>query len=191
MLNKAIWKIGQLIMLSYRRLHYSIGAFLIGYKLGAKCRIYGKLRFGSSGVGLKIGDRCTLGADVFFSIADNAKIVFGNNSSINTGGHIVACKSIVIGDDTAIGEYVSIRDQNHNFSHSDTAIDDQGYSMSAITIGSRVWIGRGCFIGPGVTIGDGAVIAANSVVVKDIPSRVLAGGVPSKIIKKLDEELVR
>ena len=41
----------------------------------------------------------------------------------------------------------------------------------------------GVVVLPGVTIGDNVIIAANSVVNKDIPSNVIAGGIPCKIIK--------
>jgi len=37
---------------------------------------------------------------------------------------------------------------------------------------------------PGVTIGEGSIIAAGSVVTKDIPPFVLAGGVPARIIRE-------
>ena len=53
-----------------------------------------------------------------------------------------------------------------------------------ITIGNDVWLGMGAIIMPGVTIGNGVTIAANSVVTKNIPDYVMAGGVPAKIIKK-------
>ncbi|WP_101696286.1 CatB-related O-acetyltransferase [Clostridium minihomine] len=59
-------------------------------------------------------------------------------------------------------------------------------------IGNDVWIGRECLIMPGVKIGDGAIVASRSVVVNDIPAYTIAGGNPSKIIKKRfeDEELI-
>ena len=56
-----------------------------------------------------------------------------------------------------------------------------------IHIGNNVWIGGGVKIMSGVTIGDNTVIAAGSVVTKDIPSNVLAGGVPCRVIRKLDK----
>ena len=37
---------------------------------------------------------------------------------------------------------------------------------------------------PGITIGDGAIIAANTTVTKDVPPYSIAGGNPSKVIKK-------
>lgn len=58
-------------------------------------------------------------------------------------------------------------------------------------IGNDVWIGQNVTVMPGVHIGDGAIIAANSVVVKDVPPYHIAGGNPSRVIKKrFDDELI-
>ena len=47
-----------------------------------------------------------------------------------------------------------------------------------VEIGSDVWVGGGAIICPGVTIGSRAVIGAGSVVTRDIPEGVFAGGQP-------------
>ena len=54
-----------------------------------------------------------------------------------------------------------------------------------ITIGDNVWIGGSAVVCPGVTIGDNVVVAAGAVVVKDIPSNVVVGGNPAKILKEI------
>ena len=54
-----------------------------------------------------------------------------------------------------------------------------------VTIGNNVWIGGRAVINPGVKIGDNSVVASGSVVVKDVPSNVLVGGNPAKIIKTI------
>lgn len=54
-----------------------------------------------------------------------------------------------------------------------------------VIIGNNVWVGAGSIILPGVIIGDGAVIAAGSVVNRDVPQKVVFGGVPAKFIKSL------
>ncbi len=54
-----------------------------------------------------------------------------------------------------------------------------------VTIGSDVWLGGNVVVLPGVTIGDGSVIGAGSVVVKDIPSGVLAVGNPCKVVRPI------
>jgi len=48
-----------------------------------------------------------------------------------------------------------------------------------VTLGDRVWVGGKSVILPGVKIGNDVVIAAGSVVTRDIPDRVIAGGVPA------------
>ena len=58
----------------------------------------------------------------------------------------------------------------------------------SIQIGNDVWIGGNAVVTPGVTIGDNVVIGSGSVVTKDIPSGVIAAGVPCRIIRKITEE---
>lgn len=55
-----------------------------------------------------------------------------------------------------------------------------------VKIGDNVWIGGRVVIVPGVTIGNNAVIAAGAVVIKDVPSNVVVGGNPAKIIKHIN-----
>ncbi|QTM99129.1 acetyltransferase [Sediminibacillus dalangtanensis] len=54
-----------------------------------------------------------------------------------------------------------------------------------VTIGNNVWIGGRTVINPGVAIGDNAIIASGSVVTKNIPANVVAGGVPANILKEV------
>lgn len=51
-------------------------------------------------------------------------------------------------------------------------------------IGNDVWIGANVFIKDGVVIGNGVIIAAGSVILNDIESYSIIGGVPGKFIKK-------
>lgn len=57
-----------------------------------------------------------------------------------------------------------------------------------ITVGNNVWIGMGVQVLPGVTIGDNVVIGAGSVVTKDIPSGMLAVGVPCRPVREIAEK---
>lgn len=51
-----------------------------------------------------------------------------------------------------------------------------------IKIGNNVYIGNNTLVMPGVTVGDNVLIAAGSVVTKSIPSDVVVGGNPAKVI---------
>ena len=118
------------------------------------------------------------------AVSDNAYIHVGDGTSFNTGVHIVSKYGIEIGKHVRIGEYVTIRDQNHEFRSRDELIANQGMYGSPIKIENDVWIGRGCFIGPGVTIGEGTVVGANSVVVKSLPPFSIAVGAPARVIRQ-------
>lgn len=54
-----------------------------------------------------------------------------------------------------------------------------------IHIGRKVWIGVGVIITKGVTIGDNSIVAAGAVVTPDIPSNVIATGVPARILREI------
>jgi len=61
------------------------------------------------------------------------------------------------------------------------------YELAApIKIGHTCWIGGRSVICPGVTIGDNVVVGAGSVVTKDVPSNVVVGGNPARILRYLD-----
>jgi maltose O-acetyltransferase len=55
-----------------------------------------------------------------------------------------------------------------------------------VLIGNNAWIGGGAIINPGVTIGDNVVVASGAVMTKDVPSNVVVGGNPARIIKEID-----
>ena len=56
------------------------------------------------------------------------------------------------------------------------------YRIGDVCIGNNVLIGANTTILPGISIGDGAIVSAASLVNRDIPPGVFAGGNPVKII---------
>lgn len=59
--------------------------------------------------------------------------------------------------------------------------------VAPITVGSNVFIGYGSILLPGVSVGDNVVIGAHSVVSKNIPSNVVAAGIPARVIKSISD----
>lgn len=111
-------------------------------------------------------------------VNDNATLQLGSGY-INHNCNISVFEKVVIGNDCVISENVVIRDSDNH------SIDGSSKNKtSPITIGNHVWIGTNCTILKGVTIGDGAVVAAGSVVINDVPSKTLVGGIPARIKKQ-------
>ena len=123
-----------------------------------------------------------------FAEGKGAEIKIGDKTRMH-GACIHAFKSVVIGKGCLIAGNCQIIDSNgHDLSFPDVEnrINTKGTSRPVL-IEDYVWIGANSIVLPGVTIGRGSVISANSVVVKDIPPMVVAGGNPAVIIKKYVE----
>jgi len=110
-------------------------------------------------------------------------ITLGDNVYINTNCVILDCNRVRIGNQTQLGPNVTLSPATHPVNAAErVAGPEMAYP---ITIGNRVWIGAGAIIGPGVTIGDDTTIGAGSVVMKDVPPRVVAAGNPAHVIRTL------
>jgi len=53
-----------------------------------------------------------------------------------------------------------------------------------ISVGDNAWIAADVFVGPGVTIGELSVVGARSVVMKDLPPRMVCAGHPCRPLKE-------
>ncbi len=75
----------------------------------------------------------------------------------------------------------------HGWEKATPALSDLPFKGDTV-VGNDVWIGQNVTVMPGVHIGDGAIIAANTVVTKDVPAYHIAGGNPSRVIRKRFED---
>ena len=113
------------------------------------------------------------------------KLHIGERFGINQYSRIVAHEKIEIGDNVTIGQMVSILDHDHRYEKRAGQLTLDGYTTSPIKLGNNIWIGDKCTILKGVTIGDNVVVGANTLVHKDVPSNVVIGGTPFKILKQI------
>lgn len=130
------------------------------------------------------------GDNVYFE--PNFRCEFGYNISI---GHdfyanfdcvMLDGGAITIGNNVLFGPRVGLYTSNHATNPVERR---QGACYAKpITIGNDVWIGAGVHINQGITIGDNVIIGSGSVVTKDIPSNVIAAGVPCKVIRPITEK---
>lgn len=122
---------------------------------------YYRMGFG----GLNIGSNCFIGNDSLIDLADK----------------------VVISDSVTIAERVTI------LTHINVGYRDHPLQEYFPSCAKPVIVGYGSFVGasvtilPGVEIGKCAFVAAGSVVTGDIPDYSLSGGVPAKVIRKLND----
>lgn len=121
------------------------------------------------------------------TLTKTARIIIEDNVGMNGTSIIARSKTILIGKGTIIAPNVLIMDlDGHPLWPPENRISNPAIENdSDVIIGKNVWIGNRCMILKGVSIGNNSVIAAGSVVTKDIPANVLAGGIPAKIIRNL------
>lgn len=137
-------------------------------------------------------------SQILGSMKDNVTIVapfwcdYGYNVSV--GEYFFANHNLMLTDGGKItfGDHVFIA-PNCCFTTAEHAIDPEqrkaGLEIAKpITVGNNVWIGAGTTVLAGVTIGDNSVIGAGSVVTKDIPSDVVAVGVPCRVMREITED---
>jgi serine O-acetyltransferase len=92
------------------------------------------------------------------------------------GGHIVI-GPVRMGANCDIFQGVTLGE-------SDTTLEDRPSRPDVPTLGDRVWVGAGAVIAGGVIVGDDAVVGANSLLVRDIPPRGVALGVPARLVSR-------
>ena len=93
---------------------------------------------------------------------------------------------VYLGDRVFTSPMVQIVAVNHVFADPARSFTQQGITAQGIHIGDDVWIGAGAVITDGVTVGTGAVVAAGAVVTTDVPPHSLVGGVPARVIRRID-----
>lgn len=123
----------------------------------------------------------------FGSIKKESGILkIGNNVGISENCYFAIRGNLFIGDDVIFGPDVKIFTENHSFQLCDIKFRNQSEVRKNVVIGNNVWIGSNVTLLPGVIIEDNVVIAAGSVVNRNLLNGSLYGGVPAKLLKKLN-----
>ena len=123
-------------------------------------------------------------------LAEKAGVVFGENNSFASCFWSSAEPYLIkIGSNCQITADVKI------FTHGGSKVARTIYPkfdcFGKVEIGDNVYIGNNSLIMPGVTIGSDVLIAAGSVVCHSVPSGVVVGGNPARIICRVEEYIER
>ena len=155
-------------------------------RVGIYPEIKGPILIENSGF-MQICDRVIFGSrwhqPISISVVrPNAKLVIKDDVFLNYGVEIGVMQEIIIGARSLIGNECILYDTDwHSLDGFDREIP-----TAATRIGCGVWLGARVIVMKGVTIGDNTVVAANSTVTQDLPSNVLAGGSPAKVIREIE-----
>jgi acetyltransferase-like isoleucine patch superfamily enzyme len=131
-------------------------------------------------IGRKIDESTTIFTPFHTNFGRHIQI--GKNVFINHACTFLDLGGIVIEDDVLIAPKASIITENHPVNPKERKMLD----LKPVIIKRNVWIGANATILPGVTVGENSVIAAGAVVSKDVPANTVVGGIPAKIIKKIE-----
>jgi acetyltransferase-like isoleucine patch superfamily enzyme len=159
-----------------------------GIKLENKCEFFGIPHFRRHPFSsIIIGNNCKFRSDhtsnligvnhqcILSTHQKGATIKIGNSCGFS-GVTIGAINKIEIGNSVLCGANVVITDFDWHLDISNT-------QPKPVIIHDNVWIGLNTVILKGVEIGENSIIGANSLVTKNIPANVIAGGNPCKVLK--------
>jgi|GEM_PF-896740 len=119
-----------------------------------------------------LGDRVKIGK---FSIVEyEAELA----DDVSVQGQVLIGERMTIGEGSFIGPHVSTACDKHM-----NAISRE--DLQPPHIGRQVRIGENSTLHPGVNIGDGSIVGAGSLIVEDIPPKVVVMAAPARVIKRV------
>ncbi len=142
---------------------------------------------------VSVGNHVHICADAWLNAKDDRgdgqpTLRIGDGTYIGRMVQINAWREVDIAANVLIGDRVLILDADHHFDRPDLPIRAQEDGFKGpVRLLEGCWIAAGAVILPGVTIGRNAVVAANAVVTRDVPDRTVAGGIPAKILRHLNQ----
>lgn len=129
---------------------------------------------------VRIGDNVTL----YGQTEIIGPVTIGDGTFMNRSCYIR--QNTTIGRNVNFGPFVKLITDGHDIGGPGKRAGSNHWKP--IVIGDGSWLGAGVIVLGGVTIGAGTIVAAGAVVTKDLPSNVLAAGIPAAIVKELPAE---
>lgn len=146
----------------------------------------GKIVLGKNcAFGFKLGGFHRGGSIEFQSRYETSQIKIGNNVATNNNLFFCAANYIEIGDDCLIGQYVTIMDHDAHGVLPGARRKTSG-TIGIVKVGRNVWICNNVTILKDTIIGDNSIVAAGAVISGKFPADVIIGGIPAKVIKKIE-----
>lgn len=117
-------------------------------------------------------------AVVMPTVAMGSGIMVGATAVINSDArladNVIVNTGAIVEHDCALAECV--------------AVAPSGHLGGRVTLDRSVFVSTGAIVLSRVSIGEASVVAAGAVVTRDLPARVLAMGIPARIVEHLDAD---
>lgn len=165
-------------------------------KMGKRLYLFGGMPLVQGALAIDIGDDCRISGQTTFSGRwageSTPQLIIGNNVDISWQ------TTIAVGAKESLGNNVKIAGRGFLAGYPGHPLDAKDRAMGLPELDSQVgdiilendvWLASGVTVMKGVTIGQGSIIVAGSVVTQNIPSGVIAGGVPAKVIRKIEPKV--
>jgi UDP-N-acetylbacillosamine N-acetyltransferase len=114
-------------------------------------------------------------------------------SDVAIGAGTVVCAGAVANPAAFVGENVIINTAatvGHECEIADGAHVGPGAHLGGrARVGRGAWVAIGAIVVHGVTIGDGSVVGAGAVLMRNVPPRVVAFGVPARIVRNVASDV--
>lgn len=116
-----------------------------------------------------------------------ARLEIGDGTGMSGYCVLSAVVEVRVGRNVLFGRNVHVADHRHGIGLPGVPVRQQPLEdRRPVAIEDGSWLGQNVVVLPGVTIGAGAVVGANSVVREDVPTRAVAAGTPSRVVRMLD-----
>ncbi len=131
--------------------------------------------------GCQIGDETKIGP--FVEVQKNA--VIGKRCKISS--HTFICEGVTIEDEVFVGHgVVFINDKYPRATNGSGQVQtEEDWEVVPTLVKRRASIGSNATLLCGITIGSGSIVGAGSVVINDVPDKVIVAGNPARIIRHL------
>ena len=154
------------------------------FRLLPDTKFFGYKRLALRLAGVKVGKDVRVCSSV--RIIGDSLLSIGNNTWIGHGTWIFCSAPIQIGKNVNVAPLCYIGTGTHQIDPSGASIAGKGVS-SPIIVEDGAWLCARSTILAGIRIGEKAIVGAGAVVINDVPTHTVIGGIPAKVLRQLDE----
>jgi len=128
--------------------------------------------------GAKIGEGVVIRSQV--NVTFPWRLTVGDHVWIGDEVMILSLAEVTIESNCCISQRAFLCTGSHDFSSPAFTL-----KTSPVTIREGSWVAAAAFIAPGVQVGPESMVAAGSVVMEDVPAKVIVRGNPAAVVKKM------